>query len=75
MKQTNKTMASLLPSLLALSALVEAGHGLVGRTQLHHQEERLLVVTERTRRLRKAEWGRRIHGEVATVAQSIKTCT
>lgn len=43
---------SLLPSLLALGALVKASHRFVGRTELHHQEKRLLVVAEWTRRLR-----------------------
>lgn len=43
--------ALLLPPLLAFGALVEAGHGLIGGAQLHHQEERLLVVAERTCRL------------------------
>ena len=42
----------LFPTLFTLGALVEAGHGLVRGAKLHHQEERLLVVAERARRLR-----------------------
>lgn len=45
---------SFLPSLFTVRALVEAGHGLVRGAQLHHQEERLLVVTERACRLHAA---------------------
>lgn len=50
--QESGSVASLLPSLFTTGALVETGHGLIRGPKLDHQEERLLVVAERTGCLR-----------------------